>query len=173
MTKEINRNDEESAKQQRLLDNIFANCLGQHPDYLNNQNDDKNIEKEGQEERKYLLKTAANREHLAECIRDYINGDLVKVLVDESMLIDFTESANQDHTHFKSRNKELVTKFNNRIQQIKGNIPFDKGNQPVPVMVKRVKSGGFKSIAIDDIHRLVYKQIDNRLIVVSCYYHTI
>ena len=40
-------------------------------------------------------------------------------------------------------------------------------------MVKRVKSGGFKSIAIDDIHRLIYKQIDNRLIVVSCYYHTI
>ena len=79
--------------------------LGQYPDYLNNQNDEKNIEKKDKK-RKYLLKTAANREHLAECIRDYINGDLVKVLVDESMLIDFTESANQDHTHFKSRNKE-------------------------------------------------------------------
>ncbi|KOR13788.1 transcriptional regulator [Staphylococcus carnosus] len=173
MTQEINRNDEESAKQQRLLDNIFTNCLGKYPDYLNNQSDDNDIDKEGLEERKYLLKTAANREHLARCIRDYVNGDLVKVLVDESMLIDFTESANQDHTHFKSRNKELVEKFNKRVQQIKGNIPFDEDNKPVPLMVKRVKCGGFKSIAIEDIHRLVFKVVENRLIIVSCYYHTI
>lgn len=166
MTQEINRNDEESAKQQRLLDNIFTNCLGHYPDYLNNQSEDNDIDKEGQEERKYLLKTAANREHLGKCIRDYVNGDLVKVLVDESMLIDFTESANQDHTHFKSRNKDLVEKFNKRIQQI-------KGNKPVPLMVKRVKSGGFKSIAIDDIHRLVFKEVENHLIIISCYYHTI
>lgn len=172
MTKELDRNDNNN-DQRRLLEAIAYNYLDEY--YAENQNevdiDQKVIE--GQKERVYLLKNEANRKHLAQSIHEYINGDLVKVLVDDQIIVDFTESANNDHTHFKSLNKTLNKKMNKAIQQIKGKLPFDEDNMPIPIAVKRISEGGFKVMRLDEIHRLIYKVIENRLIVISCYYHTL
>ncbi|UXV43387.1 type II toxin-antitoxin system YoeB family toxin [Staphylococcus simulans] len=172
MKKEINGN-ETPMTQEHLLNKIAHNYLeGQRVD-PSNEHIIENETPQGYDARIYLLKNEANRKHLAHCIRDYINGHLVKVLVDDHLLIDFTETANNDHTHFKSLNGELIKHFNRAIRQIKGEIPFDEDNHPVPLYVRRISEGGFKVLKLDEIHRLVYKEIDHRLIIISCYYHTV
>ncbi|WP_114603455.1 type II toxin-antitoxin system YoeB family toxin [Staphylococcus sp. EZ-P03] len=172
MTKEKKEVDK-ATTQEQLLNKIAHNYLeGQQVDPSIHYNNEAETQK-GYEARMYLLKNEANRSHLAHCIRDYINGHLVKVLVNDQLLIDFTETANNDHTHFKSLNGQLIAHFNRAIQQIKGKIPFDEDNYPVPLYVKKISEGGFKVLKLDEIHRLVYKEIGHRLIIISCYYHTV
>lgn len=172
MTKELDRNAK-SKNRQRIFEEIAYNYLDEY--YVENQNE-QNLDQQtidGQKERVYLLKNEANRQHLAQCIHEYINDELVKVLVDDQIIVDFTESANNDHTHFKSLNKGLSEKLNKAIQQIKGKLPFDNDNRPLPITVKRISEGGFKVMRLDEIHRLIFKVIENRVIVISCYYHTL
>ncbi len=85
------------------------------------------------------------------------------------MKLQWLESAWEEYLSWQSENKKTLKRINLLIKDIQrnGHIGIGK-SEPL----SSVKSGWW-SRRIDEKNRLVYKIIDNALIVASCKYHYI
>ena len=83
------------------------------------------------------------------------------------MRITFSTNAWDDYVSWQGEDKKILKKINELIKDIKCN-PFDGIGKPEPL---RFDLSGYWSRRIDREHRLVYKVIDDDLLIYSCRYH--
>jgi len=83
------------------------------------------------------------------------------------MRITFSTNAWDDYVSWQGEDKKMLKKINDLIKDIKCN-PFDGIGKPEPL---RFDLSGYWSRRIDREHRLVYKVIDDDLLIYSCRYH--
>jgi len=83
------------------------------------------------------------------------------------MRITFSTNAWDDYVSWQGEDKKMLKKINDLIKDIKCN-PFDGIGKPEPL---RFDLSGYWSRRIDREHRLVYKVVDDDLLIYSCRYH--
>jgi toxin YoeB len=83
------------------------------------------------------------------------------------MRITFSTNAWDDYVSWQGEDKKILKKINDLIKDIKCN-PFDGIGKPEPL---RFDLSGYWSRRIDKEHRLVYKVVDDDLLIYSCRYH--
>jgi toxin YoeB len=79
----------------------------------------------------------------------------------------FLPKAFEAYTYWASEDKQIYRKIFSLIQDIQ-RTPFSGLGKPEPL---RHDLQGFWSRRINDEHRLVYKVIDEDILIVSCKYH--
>jgi len=83
------------------------------------------------------------------------------------MILSWAEKGWEDYLYWQSTDKKIVQRINRLIKEIKRN-PFEGMGDPEPL---RHNWSGYWSRRIDREHRIVYKIIDESLVVVQCRYH--
>jgi toxin YoeB len=85
------------------------------------------------------------------------------------MIIGFSNNGWEDYTYWQKNNKKILQRINLLVQDIKRN-PFDKNGLGKP---EKLKSNyqGYYSRRINHEHRLVYKIVDDLIIIAQCRYH--
>ena len=83
------------------------------------------------------------------------------------MLLTFTENAWEDYTYWQKVDKKMIWKINELIKSI-GRTPFEGIGKPEPL---KFDLAGYWSRRIDQEHRLVYKIVNEELIILACRYH--
>jgi toxin YoeB len=83
------------------------------------------------------------------------------------MNLTFTPSAWDDYQWFVQRDRKLLQRINQLIQDILRS-PFEGIGKPEPL---KGDMSGYWSRRINDEHRLVYTVKDDDLIVIACRYH--
>lgn len=83
------------------------------------------------------------------------------------MKIVFAEQAWEDYLYWQSRDKKVLKKINTLIKEIKRD-PFMGIGEPEPL---KYNWSGYWSRRITLEHRLVYKVIENSILVAQCRYH--
>ena len=82
-------------------------------------------------------------------------------------LISFSDSAFAEYCQWAKENKKIHEKINTFITEIKRD-PFHGTGKPEPL---KGSLSGFWSRRITEKHRLVYKVLQDQIIIVSCKYH--
>ena len=85
------------------------------------------------------------------------------------MIVGFSNRGWEDYQHWVSCDKKIVKRINTLLNDIKRN-PTDKNGLGKPERLKENLSGYF-SRRITSEHRLIYKIIDDLIIVAQCRYH--
>ncbi len=83
------------------------------------------------------------------------------------MKLTFTEAAWADYLWFQKADKKLLKKINTLIQDIQRS-PFEGIGKPEPL---KANLSGYWSRHINTEHRLVYKVVENNLLIVACRFH--
>jgi toxin YoeB len=83
------------------------------------------------------------------------------------MRITFSTNAWDDYVSWQGEDKRMLKKINDLIKDIKSN-PFDGIGKPEPL---KFDLSGYWSRRIDREHRLIYKVVDDDLLIYSCRYH--
>lgn len=83
------------------------------------------------------------------------------------MKLVFSEQAREDYLYWQKVDKRLVQRINDLIKEIT-RTPHTGTGKPEPL--KRALSG-YWSRRINDEHRLVYKVIDDSLLIAQLRYH--
>ena len=83
------------------------------------------------------------------------------------MRLVFTVSAWDDYLWFQSRDKRLLKRLNQLIQDVLRS-PFHGIGKPEPL---KGELSGYWSRRIDEQHRLVYAASDMEVVVIACRYH--
>jgi toxin YoeB len=83
------------------------------------------------------------------------------------MVLTFTEYAREDYNYWQKVDKKIVRKINELIKSIQ-RTPFLGIGKPEPL---KFDLGGYWSRRIVQEHRLVYKVIDNNLLIIACRFH--
>ena len=83
------------------------------------------------------------------------------------MILSWAEKAWEDYLYWQATDKKILKRINRLVKEIKRN-PFEGMGDPEPL---RHNWSGYWSRRIDREHRIVYKIIDENLIVVQCRYH--
>ena len=83
------------------------------------------------------------------------------------MNLTFTSSAWDDYQWFVQRDRKLLKRINQLIQEIL-RTPFEGIGKPEPL---KGDLSGYWSRRINDEHRLVYTVKANDVIVIACRYH--
>ena len=83
------------------------------------------------------------------------------------MIHSFTEKAWDDYIFWLENDKKMLRKINNLIKDIKRN-PFEGLGKP-EILKHELK--GYWSRRIDHEHRLVYRVLENDIIIASCRFH--
>jgi toxin YoeB len=83
------------------------------------------------------------------------------------MRITFSKNAWEDYTSWQFENKKMLKKINELIKEIQG-TPYEGMGNPEPL---KYDLAGLWSRRIDREHRLVYKVIENEILIYSCRYH--
>lgn len=83
------------------------------------------------------------------------------------MLISWHEDAWKDYLYWQKQDKSIVKKINLLIRDIERSPFVGKGK---PEMLKH-SWVGFYSRRINREHRLVYKILENQIIIAQCRYH--
>ncbi|MBN2521284.1 MAG: Txe/YoeB family addiction module toxin, partial [Bacteroidales bacterium] len=83
------------------------------------------------------------------------------------MIHSFTEKAWDDYIFWLENDKKMLRKINNLIKDIKRN-PFEGLGKPEKL---KHELKGYWSRRIDHEHRLVYKVLENDIIIASCRFH--
>ena len=83
------------------------------------------------------------------------------------MIHRFTEKAWDDYIYWLENDKKMLKKINNLIRDIKRN-PFEGLGKPEKL---KHELKGYWSRRIDHEHRLVYKVVQNDIIIISCRFH--
>ncbi|QKE29761.1 toxin-antitoxin system, toxin component, Txe/YoeB family [Arcobacter acticola] len=85
------------------------------------------------------------------------------------MIIGFADEAWEDYQYWSLNDKNIFKRINLLIKDIKRN-PFDANGLGKPERLKENFQGYF-SRRITSEHRLVYKIIDDLIIIAQCRYH--
>lgn len=83
------------------------------------------------------------------------------------MILSWAEKAWEDYLYWQQTDKKTLKRINMLIKDIKRQ-PFEGLGDPEPL---KHNWTGYWSRRIDREHRLVYKVIDEAIIVVQCRYH--
>ncbi len=85
------------------------------------------------------------------------------------MIIGFSSNAWEDYLYWQQNDKKVLKRINKLLEDIKRN-PEDNQGLGKPERLKENLQGYF-SRRITSEHRLVYKIIEDLIIVVQCKYH--
>jgi toxin YoeB len=85
------------------------------------------------------------------------------------MIIGFADNAWEDYQYWVQNDKKIVKRINLLLEDIKRN-PNDSNGLGKPERLKENYQGYF-SRRITAEHRLVYKTIDNLIVVAQCRFH--
>ena len=83
------------------------------------------------------------------------------------MRLVFTPSAWEDYLWFQSRDRKLLKRVNQLIEDVKRS-PFQGIGKPEPL---KGELSGYWSRRINDEHRLVYSVTATEVVIVACRYH--
>ncbi|OJW51224.1 MAG: toxin YoeB [Alphaproteobacteria bacterium 41-28] len=83
------------------------------------------------------------------------------------MEVVFTKKAWEDYVYWQSTDMKMVKRVNSLIKDILC-TPFSGIGKPEPL---KFDMASFWSRRIDDEHRLVYKILEDRLVIHQCRYH--
>lgn len=83
------------------------------------------------------------------------------------MKLTFTEAGWADYLWFQENNRKLLKKINILIKDIQRN-PFNGIGKPEPL---KANLSGYWSRRINTEHRLVYKVMENNIVIVACRFH--
>ena len=83
------------------------------------------------------------------------------------MKITFSQNSWEDYTSWQSEDKKVLKKINTIIKDIQRN-PYKGMGKPEPL---KYDLAGLWSRRIDREHRIVYKVINDELLIYSCRYH--
>jgi toxin YoeB len=83
------------------------------------------------------------------------------------MKITFSQNSWEDYTSWQSEDKKVLKKINTIIKDIQRN-PYIGMGKPEPL---KYDLAGLWSRRIDREHRIVYKVINDELLIYSCRYH--
>jgi toxin YoeB len=83
------------------------------------------------------------------------------------MILSFADDAWEDYLYWQQQDKKILKKINRLIKEIQRE-PFDGIGEPEPL---KYNWSGYWSRRITIEHRLVYKVIENNLMIAQCRYH--
>ncbi len=83
------------------------------------------------------------------------------------MKLIFSEHAWDDYLYWQHTNKKIVKRINSLLKEIK-RTPFEGTGKPEPL---RHALSGYWSRRINDEHRLVYKPLDDAILIAQLRYH--
>lgn len=83
------------------------------------------------------------------------------------MRLVFTPSAWEDYLWFQDRDRKLLKRINQLIEDVKRS-PFQGIGKPEPL---KGELSGYWSRRINDEHRLVYSVTAKEVVIVACRYH--
>ena len=83
------------------------------------------------------------------------------------MKITFSQNSWEDYTSWQSEDKKVLKKINTIIKDIQRN-PYIGMGKPEPL---KYDLAGLWSRRIDREHRIVYKVMNDELLIYSCRYH--
>lgn len=83
------------------------------------------------------------------------------------MILSFADDAWDDYLYWQQNDKKILKKINRLIKEIKRD-PFEGIGEPEPL---KYNWSGYWSRRITIEHRLVYKVIDDNLMIAQCRYH--
>ena len=83
------------------------------------------------------------------------------------MKIAFTPTAWDQYSYWTQNDKQMVKRIHALIKDIQRS-PFDGIGKPEPL---KHQYTGLWSRRIDDEHRLVYRVLDDELVIVQCRFH--
>ncbi len=85
------------------------------------------------------------------------------------MIVGFATKAWEDYQYWVQNDKQILKRINLLLEDIKRN-PNDKNGIGKPERLKENYSGYF-SRRITSEHRLVYKIVDNLIVIAQCRFH--
>jgi len=85
------------------------------------------------------------------------------------MILGFANKGWEDYQYWQHKDKQILKRINLLINDIKRN-PLDKDGIGKPEKLKE-NFNGYYSRRITSEHRLVYKIIDNLIIIAQCRFH--
>ncbi len=83
------------------------------------------------------------------------------------MILSFSDDAWEDYLYWQDKNKKILKKINRLIKEIERS-PFEGIGEPEAL---KYNWSGYWSRRITIEHRLVYKVIDNNILIAQCRYH--
>ncbi|MDZ7924742.1 MAG: Txe/YoeB family addiction module toxin [Marinagarivorans sp.] len=83
------------------------------------------------------------------------------------MIVSWAEAAWEDYLYWQHTDKKTLKRINTLIKEIKRQ-PFEGIGDPEPL---KHNWSGYWSRRIDREHRIVYKVMDDAVIIVQCRYH--
>jgi len=83
------------------------------------------------------------------------------------MILSFSDDAWEDYLYWQQNDKKILKKINRIIKEIQRE-PFKGIGEPEPL---KYNWSGYWSRRITIEHRLVYKIIDDNLMIAQCRYH--
>ncbi|MDQ7045026.1 MAG: Txe/YoeB family addiction module toxin [Sulfurimonas sp.] len=85
------------------------------------------------------------------------------------MIIGFADKAWEDYQYWQQNDKNVFKRVNLLVKDIKRN-PYDKDGLGKPEKLKE-NFNGYYSRRITSEHRLVYKILDDLIIIAQCRFH--
>jgi len=83
------------------------------------------------------------------------------------MILSFADDAWDDYLYWQQQDKKILEKINQLIKEIQRE-PFEGIGEPEPL---KYNWSGYWSRRISIEHRLVYKVVDDNLLIAQCRYH--
>ena len=83
------------------------------------------------------------------------------------MILSWADHAWNDYLYWQQTDKKILKRINSLIENIKRQ-PFEGSGNPEPL---KHNWSGYWSRRINREHRLVYKVLDDSIIIVQCRYH--
>jgi len=83
------------------------------------------------------------------------------------MILSFADDAWDDYLYWQQQDKKILKKINRLIKEIQHD-PFEGIGEPEPL---KYNWSGYWSRRISIEHRLVYKVLDDNLLIAQCRYH--
>jgi len=83
------------------------------------------------------------------------------------MILSFSDDAWDDYLYWQQQDKKILKKINRLIKEIERE-PFEGIGEPEPL---KYNWSGYWSRRITIEHRLVYKVLDEQILIAQCRYH--
>jgi toxin YoeB len=83
------------------------------------------------------------------------------------MILSFADDAWSDYLYWQQQDKKILKKINRLIKEIERD-PFEGIGEPEPL---KYNWSGYWSRRITIEHRLVYKVLDEQILIAQCRYH--
>jgi len=83
------------------------------------------------------------------------------------MILSFSDDAWDDYLYWQQQDKKILKKINRLIKEIERN-PFEGIGEPEPL---KYNWSSYWSRRITIEHRLVYKVLDEQILIAQCRYH--